>query len=391
MAKKGFTIDNIPPFLAPSADKAGWTLCIGAGTSAPIFPDWYSLAEQLAQQIVPDQPLNISAMKETGFSPDALIQMVKNSSGLNDHDFAMRMSETLYANFRSQIDPNDWNSIAKILQSDFLCHAPLTKWKTFIKYRDSVLQNTTAYKLAPVILKAIEKDVAPKSILTFNAEPIFFVILNSLLLETNTDTVHTVPQKLFCKTINSVSNQGSKQIPYIFCHGLLPVTEKVHKFSTSIDKLVFLEEEYLQIANNSFSWQSTTFLNTCSTQHIVFIGTSLTDPNMRRWLSWVHTNRVSEMKQNGIEVKNSTQHYWIRTMPDDKSTIPWIESIVSHLGVRIIWIENWDQSALVLEKILGISSTSSSALKPTPSKPTSTSAKKREKNKKANKPRRRRK
>lgn len=391
MAKKGFTIDNIPPFLAQSADKAGWTLCIGAGTSVPIFPDWYSLSEQLAQQIVPDQPLDISAMKASGFSPDALIQMVKNSSELNDHDFAMRMSETLYANFKSQIDPNDWKAIAQILQSDMFSHAPLRKWKTFIKYRDSVLQNTTAYKLAPIILKAVEKDVAPKSILTFNAEPIFFTILNSFLLETRTDAVHTVPKKLFCKIINSVSNQGSKQIPYIFCHGLLPITKKVHKFSTSIDKLVFLEEEYLQLANNAFSWQSTTFLNICTTQHIVFIGTSLTDPNMRRWLSWVHTNRVSEMKQNGIDVKDSTQHYWIRTIPKDKSTIPWIESIVSHLGVRIIWIENWDQSALALEKILGLTSTSSNTTIVTPSISKSSSPKKKEKSKKTSKPRQRRK
>ena len=51
MAKKGFSINNLPNFLAPSADKAGWSLCIGAGTSAPIFPDWYSLAEKLAHNI----------------------------------------------------------------------------------------------------------------------------------------------------------------------------------------------------------------------------------------------------------------------------------------------------------------------------------------------------
>ena len=153
---------------------------------------------------------------------------------------------------------------------------------------------------------------------------------------------------------NGISNQGSKQIPFFFCHGLLPITENAHTFSTSLDKLVFLEEEYLQLANNSFSWQATTFLNACTTQHIVFIGTSLIDPNMRRWLSWVHTNRINEMRQNGINVDCSTQHYWIRTLPKDKTIMPWIEAIVAHLGVRIIWIDDWSQSALALEKILGI-------------------------------------
>ena len=354
MAKKGFSINNLPNFLAPSADKAGWSLCIGAGTSAPIFPDWYSLAEKLAHNMVPSQPLDMASMKVTGFSPDALIQMVKNSASLDDHDFAMRMSEILYQKFKSQIDPSDWNAIARVLQTDYINHAPHAYWRTFIKYRDSLLSDTTAYRLAPVLLKAIERDVAPKSIISFNAEPLLLVMLNSLLLENNTDKNHPSPKKIFCKMINGLSSQGNKQIPYFFCHGLLPVTENAHTFSTSIDKLVFLEEEYLQIANNAFSWQSTTFLNTCTTQHIVFIGTSLTDPNMRRWLSWVHTNRINEMRQNGINVENSTQHYWIRTIPEDKTTMPWIEAIVSHLGVRIIWIESWSQSAVALEKILGI-------------------------------------
>ena len=155
--------------------------------------------------------------------------------------------------------------------------------------------------------------------------------------------------------ISSISGGGLGTIPYVFCHGLLPVTTNPHKFSTSIDKLVFLEEEYLHLANNSFSWQSTTFINTCISQHIVFVGTSLTDPNMRRWLSWTHANRLDEMRQNGIDIKDSTQHYWIRTIPNDKNTMPWIEAAVSHLGVRIVWIDNWSQVGLALNKMLGIS------------------------------------
>lgn len=354
MAKKGLTIDTVSNFIASSADKPGWSLCIGAGTSTPLFPDWYSLASNLAQQIIPDQPLNIDAMKESGFSPDALIQMVKNASSLSDKDFAMRMSETLYDNFRKQINPEDWDTIATVLQTNHISQCPPSYWELFSKYRDTVFKGTSAYALAPVILKAIDCDLAPKSILSFNAEPLLFVMLNSFLIDTKTDTDHPTPKKQFNKVINSISNHGSKQIPYVFCHGLLPVTESVHSFSTSIDKLVFLEEEYLQIANNAFSWQSTTFLSTCATQHIVFIGTSLTDPNMRRWLSWVYSNRINEMRYNGVDVNSSTQHYWIRKLPTDKTVRPWLEAIVAHLGVRIIWIDDWSQCALALEKLLGI-------------------------------------
>ena len=311
MAKKGFTIDSIPNILSTS-DKTSWALCIGAGTSAPIFPDWYTLADNLVKKLAADKAFNIDTFKKNGFSPDSLIQMIKNNTSLSDNEFAVCMSEVLYESFREEIAPGDWATISKILQSDFVGRSSRSEWELFIKYREELLSKTTAYAIARVILRAIDEGCAPKAILSFNAEPILLVLLNSLLFEEKTDATHPVPKKLFCKVISSISDQGNRQIPYIFCHGLLPIGEEYKDFSASIDKLVFSEQEYLQIANNAFSWQANTFLNACITRHVVFIGTSLTDPNMRRWLSWVHTNRMNEIQQNGIGAADSTQHYWIK-------------------------------------------------------------------------------
>lgn len=350
MPKKGFSQKNVPPILVSANDKPGWSICVGAGISIPVFPDWYSLAEQLANQLVPDKPFNISTIKENGFSPDAIIQMVKNLSDLNDVEFAHRMSDVLYFPLKSKIPEEVWPDICEVLGANNISNCPISKWKVFSAYRDLVLNTTSAYRIAPIILEAIQQGNRPQCILSFNAEPLLFTILNSLLI----DGSNRVPKKLFSKVISSVSNYGSETIPYVFCHGLLPTTDKPHKFSTSVDKLVFLEEEYLHIANTSFSWQATMFLNACISQHIVFIGTSLSDPNMRRWLSWTHANRLDEMQKNGIDIKDSTQHYWIRVAPSDRKMIPWIESAVSHLGIRIVWIDCWDQVSLVLRKMLGL-------------------------------------
>lgn len=306
----------------------------------------------MAEQLVPEKPFNVKGLKNFGFSPDAMIQMVKNSTGLNDLDFAMQMSNILYHKLQSQIPTKDWNDIVDVLGANNLSNCSIKKWQTFSAYRDTVLKETSAYQLAPIIIEAIKQHNGPQCILSFNAEPLLFAMLNSLLV----DGRKQLPKKVFSKVINSVSNYGLGTIPYVFCHGLLPITTNPHKFSTSIDKLVFLEEEYLHLANNSFSWQSTTFLNTCISRHIVFIGTSLTDPNMRRWLSWTHANRLDEMRQNGLDIKDSTQHYWIRTIPADKNIMPWVESAVSHLGVRIVWIDNWSQVGLALNKMLGMDS-----------------------------------
>ena len=45
MAKQGFTLKNIPSIL--NSKEAKWGLCIGAGTSLPVIPDWYSLIEKI--------------------------------------------------------------------------------------------------------------------------------------------------------------------------------------------------------------------------------------------------------------------------------------------------------------------------------------------------------
>lgn len=279
-----------------------------------------------------------------------MIQMVKNATALNDLEFTMRMSDILYHKLQSKISVEDWNDVVDVLGANNISNCSMKKWRLFSSYRDTVLKETTAYQLAIVIMESIKQHNAPQCILSFNAEPLLFAMLNSLLA----DGRKQPPKKVFSKVISSISGGGLGTIPYAFCHGLLPITTNPHKFSTSIDKLVFLEEEYLHLANNSFSWQSTTFINTCISQHIAFVGTSLTDPNMRRWLSWTHANRLDEMRQNGIDIKDSTQHYWIRTIPKDKNPMPWIEAAVSHLGVRIVWIDNWSQVGLALNKMLGI-------------------------------------
>lgn len=99
MPKQGFLLADVPKLFSTANDKPGWALCIGAGTSVPLFPDWYSLGSEMAKQLVPETPFDVEALKKSGFSPDSMIQMVKNATDLNDLEFTMRMSNILYHKF----------------------------------------------------------------------------------------------------------------------------------------------------------------------------------------------------------------------------------------------------------------------------------------------------
>ena len=65
-------------------------------------------------------------------------------------------------------------------------------------------------------------------------------------------------------------------------------------------------------------------------------------PNIRRWLSWIQKNREQEIENTFGNSNFTTHHYWINKRPKNKDLIPWIEANVSHLGIRLIWINEWE-------------------------------------------------
>lgn len=183
MPKKGFLLADVPKLLSTANDKPGWALCIGTGTPVPLFPDWYSLASKMAEHLVPRKPFNVEALKNSGFSPDSMIQMVKNSTSLNDLEFTMRMSNIPYHKLQSQIPVENWNDIVDVLGANNISNCSIKKWRTFSACRDTVLKSTSAYSIASIIIEAIKQHNGPQCILSFNAEPLLFTMLNSFLVD----------------------------------------------------------------------------------------------------------------------------------------------------------------------------------------------------------------
>ena len=163
-------------------------------------------------------------------------------------------------------------------------------WNHFLEFSQNHAQTTTAFQIAEIINDSLATNAEPSAILSFNAEPLLLSLLNALQWnranKLNSTFTKGQLKVNFDRITRSISTRSVNRIPYIFCHGLLPLPDvKSKDVNFSSDKLVFSENEYLQLANNSFSWQSSMFVDIASTRKMVFIGVSLTDPNMRRWLS----------------------------------------------------------------------------------------------------------
>ncbi|MEM7155995.1 MAG: SIR2 family protein [Myxococcota bacterium] len=351
--KKGLPQERADQLLVNAAQGPGWALCIGAGTSLPIFPDWNRLVRNLIARIHPDRADELAKTLSAGFAPDSLIQAASILNEGGPERFAALLTDELYRDFLDHFGEAERQLVVTALAATRPGDLSSKKWTQFsdllTKHWGDAM---SCLAIAPVISRVLGTSLSPSSILSFNAEPLLFAAINAH--QASADPA--APQRID-RVVRGISNRNVGRVPYVFCHGLLPVPDThASPLSSSPDTLVFSESAYLQLAANLYSWQAHAFLETCASRRVVFVGLSLTDANMRRWLSWVHDSRLDELRRIDSPAKSSTQHLWLNCAPNDPELRKWIEASVAHLGVRLVWLNGWDQVGLVLARMLNLPS-----------------------------------
>ncbi len=157
----------------------------------------------------------------------------------------------------------------------------------------------------------------------------------------------------------SIFSEGERiketEFPIFHPHGFLPRKKRL----TIKNEIVFSEDAYHTQFIDPFSWGNLVQLNHLNNNTCLFIGISLTDPNMRRLLD------VS-IRKNGKREKN---HYIIKKRyklsdlyPEneaknikDEKVIPIIENIeeqdANELGFNVIWIDEHTEIPSILKEI----------------------------------------
>jgi hypothetical protein len=362
--KSGLTADGCHGLLSSKCFYNGWALCIGAGTSRHVFPLWDQLVVKLLQdQFGPVIELDdLAKSLVSQFGADAAIQTVRNKLQVSDDEFACLISNALYSDLIASASPDEWDAISYILCRPGKKSVQNGQWKSFLSFFRSMAKQPSCISIAKILLRCLNADRMPVAILSFNAEVLSFQLFNALVWEQSTDSGAHPPREgdnreFMDLVTRGISTTSRSNIPYYLCHGVLPVPGKkpiVNLVST--DKLVFSEAEYLMLSNSSFSWQSSAFLGVSVPRHVVFIGLSLSDSNIRRWLAWSHASRLSELSAIGQDASSSTHHYWLRTVPQRQMDKEWIEASVCHLGIRLVWMNSWDELPIVLGRMLGLES-----------------------------------
>lgn len=196
------------------------------------------------------------------------------------------------------------------------------------------------YELEPInpnletnMMKAIVELSRPKrsgkrleSIITFN----FDDLIERALSNHNID--HTSIWK-------EGQAYGIDALPIFHVHGFLPNERDVEE-----PNLVFSEEAYHSQFIDPYSWANLIQLNTFSTNICLFVGLSLSDPNLRRLLdiSWRRNQRCKHY----IIMKKSPQNS--RT---DEIAAMLFEQDANSLGLNVIWCSDFSDIPSILLKI----------------------------------------
>ncbi len=109
-------------------------------------------------------------------------------------------------------------------------------------------------------------------------------------------------------------------------------------YSSESTSIVFSEHDYHSLYSDPYCWSNLIQMNMLMSFSILFIGMSLTDPNLRRLLDSTRTISVGShfaiMKRKGTEYINFS-----------------IEKDLSSLGIDIVWVDEYSEIEDILTKV----------------------------------------
>lgn len=289
------------------------TLVCGAGVSRDSsIPDWNDLL--------------VNILNETFFNDDS--NASKSKILAEDLLSLMPQSNLILGKYLRLVLKNDFE---KMVQKHLYAYYNQDRdFETSMMVQGQEIIN---YALETDMMKAIVELARPKrrgkrleSIITFNFDDLIECALSKHNIE-------------YCSIWKEGQIYGIDALPIFHVHGFLPNQREIDS-----PNLVFSEEAYHSQFIDPYSWSNLIQLNTFSTNICLFVGLSLSDPNLRRLLdiSWRRNQRC--------------KHYIIMRKPPQKDRTDEISTMLfeqdaNSLGLNVIWCSDFSEIPSILSSI----------------------------------------
>jgi hypothetical protein len=243
--------------------------------------------------------------------------------------------------------------------TDALCSTTsLSKqdWLKVTAFFDQHFSQTTVYRLARFFVDYSDLPL-PESVITFNADTLFETIYVVFKKKKHNEGTSdwTDPPQTFSRVVRS-SQDIWGHTPIYHLHGCLPPKSSRHRsVRQNPENMIFPENSYTGIADRVFTWSQNTFLHNALTNTLCFVGLSMSDPNIRRWLAWAYEMYIDDLR-TGHDVKVQDlggRHVWLQTKQGlTAESVELYPFALRHLGVQICWLDNWEQVTSAFHSML---------------------------------------
>ena len=333
-----------------------WALCVGAGICNPIMPDWATVTRRMLARAygTPVDALEIETItKALGWSLDSLLQHALNSyqvAGRSLENFNSDLADELYGNILAAAAATGLDgALSKFLSNPF--SRDPNQMLQLESFFSSTYPGSSLMQLARLLIRAKNASRGPASVLTFNADVLLHAALTLLEIRASNSTSDHLNPDFHYRALYRSTDRPNGKVPIYHIHG--SITPKPSNREAR-EKLVFPESSYSQLAASVYAWPQTVFLSIAQASRIVFVGLSMSDPNIRRWLSWCNGYRLGEISQFGPSPAFSAPHLWITTSTSDARVQRAKSSGLLHLGVRTAFIPSWDVLEHALANLVGL-------------------------------------
>jgi hypothetical protein len=348
------------------AGSGRWTLCVGAGLSRGVAPTWFELTLRIVNEVFSTNYTNQNfgkLVQDTGWSLDAWIQAGANEyklRGKTEADFIDLIESILYSNLRKAASglPLE-NHLFQVLNNART--TPRVRVLEVCDFLESEFSQSSVLGVARFLIAAAKAGKTPYSVITFNADTLLETLVDLFLRRDHYlgPGPHSHPN-YFYKPVRRPQDISSNKTFVFHCHGtIMPRLLNSKKLqSDGRDRLVFLEQEYLRIASTSASWPESLFQFHSQTTRMLFVGLSMSDANIRRWMATTNASVTPDYELLTKGQRVNPQHLWFTKKPSNLALQRLNLVSLLHLGIRPAWIEDWSQISQALSNIVGLQSSS---------------------------------
>jgi hypothetical protein len=143
--------------------------------------------------------------------------------------------------------------------------------------------------------------------------------------------------------------RGRPPVPVYHVHGFLPRAGSAYLRHEAVESLVFTEAQYWASFSEPTSFPNRVLLNALHDSVCVFVGLSMTDLNIARWLG-LRFNSIRRDYERRVrsprDARRALQaslghHFWIRATPAADSAEAFVTPILITRGVQPIDLPGW--------------------------------------------------